>query len=255
MRGERRPQLPAPASGTVARVRRVLLPVLAAVSVLLPSVPASAHDEDGDYLLGEDPGDIAVLADCTLMQRNFAAPYLLDYRLETDLVESASRIEVVSDEAWVAGFTIASPNWRAHRELPDSVAHADRLAPGDPEAGLLLRLGFERKDGAVDATATPFAIRVLTDGVVEPVVVDLLALRAEGFTDPGSVELFRQWCHEPVPAVEPLAGATGGVTPVVPAAGTASGTASGGFPVLPAVLGGLGILGLASVLLLLRRRR
>lgn len=77
--------------------------------VLVPAAPVLAHEEEEGAVWGEDPADVVVTEDCSVMQRSFAATYVLDHRLGQDLAAKATRMEIESVDGVVTGFTIASP--------------------------------------------------------------------------------------------------------------------------------------------------
>jgi hypothetical protein len=181
--------------------RNTLRSLLTVLIVLLPAAPVFAHEEDDSVVWGEDPADIVVTEDCSVMQRNFVSTYVLDHRLEQDLAARATRMELESADGVVTGFTIASPGWRAHTEQPESRAHAERRTPANTEAGLLLRIGLEhRTAGTSDSIVV--TLRVYMTQGPDPESLPLTARRLAETLDPSSVELFRQWCHEPVLVTE-----------------------------------------------------
>lgn len=207
-----------------------------------------AHDEDDAALWGEDPADVVVTDDCSAMQRNFVATYVLDQRLDHDLAAKATRMEIESPEGVVTGFTISSPGWRAHVEQPDSLAHAERRSAANTVGTLLLRIGFEHRSAAAP-DSIPFELRVYPTQGPDPVSLALNALRVAEGADPVGTELFRQWCHEPVLVTEEgyraAQVAQGGTFEPDPLLSTAQRVA----------LLGLGIFGAAAVLWFRRTRR
>jgi hypothetical protein len=212
--------------------------------VLLPAAPVVAHESDDETPWGEDPADIVVTEDCSVMQRNFVATYAVDHRLDAGLASQAVKFEVVSVDAVVTGFTIASPGWRTHTEQPDSAAHAERRSILNTSNDLLLRFGLEHRDAASPETIA-FELRVFLDGRDVPEVFPLEAPSIPDAGSPFGAELFRQWCHEPV---LPLS-----VSAPTSSSGSGGVWALGGGVSL--ALLGLGILGATGVLLLRRRRR
>lgn len=181
--------------------RNTLRPLLTVLIVLLPAASVLAHEEDNAVVWGEDPADIVVTPDCTVMQRNFVASYVLDHRLDRSLAATATRMELESADGVVTGFTIASPGWRAHTEQPESRAHAERRTPANTEADLLLRIGLEHRS-AETPDAIVFELRVYPTRGPDPESFTLTAPRVADELEPTSVELFRQWCHEPVTVTE-----------------------------------------------------
>lgn len=173
---------------------RFLVPL---VLVLVPAAGVSAHEEEEGVVWGEDPADIIVTGDCSVMQRNFVATYALDHRLEAEMAARATRMEVVSADGVVTGFTIASPGWRAHVEQPESVAHAERRSAANTEGDLLLRFGLEHRN-AEAPDAIVFELRVYPTQGPDPESFTLTAPRLAKNADPATTELFRQWCHEPI---------------------------------------------------------
>lgn len=168
--------------------------------VLVPAAGVSAHEEEG-VVWGEDPADIIVTGDCSVMQRNFVATYALDHRLEAGMAARATRMEVVSADGVVTGFTIASPGWRTHVEQPESVAHAERRSAANTEGDLLLRFGLEHRN-AEAPDAIVFELRVYPTQGPDPESFTLTAPLLTENADPASAELFRQWCHEPIAVTE-----------------------------------------------------
>lgn len=220
----------------------------ALLSVLSSGRDASAHDDDGTTW-GEDPADIVVADDCSRMQRNFYSVYALDYRLDRESAAAATRMELASEDGVVTGFTIASPGWRPHVEQPESLAHAERRSGANTLDDLLLRVGLEHRQGG-SPDSIEFELRVFTG--TESKTIRLEAPRVVEVDDPSGMELYRQWCHEPVDVPSGRDGAG-------PGASRASGGSVDGEnrSLLRFLLGTatLGILGAAGVHLVLRRRR
>lgn len=235
------------ATGTVdgvsrCRLLRVLAGVLVTSLVLVPASATSAHDDGDDVVWGEDPADIVVAQDCTVMQRNFYAVYALDRRLDRELAARATRMEIESAAAVVTGFTIASPGWRPHVEQPDALAHAERRSSANTLGDLLLRIGLEARDGGSPASVA-LELRVFTGEGSESFLLE--APRVVEVDDPSAAVFFRQWCHEPSQAPESTPSPSGGST----------GGGPGPFRGVLPLVGVLGILGASGVLLLRRLRR
>lgn len=247
---------------TVTAVRRVLLPALLAVvgSLYLYPVAAHAHGEDGEgYSWEDDPKNSKIFDDCRTVFANDVSSYRVDYRLPVDVSTSASRVEVVSQDAVVNYLVVAATNWVFHREQPDSVAHAERRAPGVPPRGLLLRMGFERKDAQVGPVVT-FQVKVFSDTGASPDVLELAAPPFEGASS-GSREFLTNFiCREELAAAPSPSEDATAVTIGIPsdASEEVSGprnAGSGGFPVLLAAGVGSTILIASALLLVWRRRR
>jgi hypothetical protein len=251
-------------------MRRPVL-VFAALLALAPLAPVHAHeggddtvDEDG-YAWGENPKDIIMALDCANTQMNFMALYQTEYRLDLAAAARADRLEVVSSEAWVAGFTIAARSWKAHKEVGSDPAHAERVIPGDPERGPLLRIGLERKDILTPET-TPFTLKVRDAMTGEVAEIALTAKRMPDGYGPETVTLYRQWCYELLIDTGSLAAGTSRPTTAPATLPDALGEdvaetvvpsetpPSRGFP-LVWVLGGVGIFVIASSVLWVRRRQ
>jgi hypothetical protein len=145
-------------------MRSVRRPFIVCVLVGLAAVssPVHAHDQEEGYSWTNDPANAQILEDCTDILPHSASSYMSDRRLSRELSATATRIEVTSTDAVVTEFVVSATNWVFHAEQPDSLAHAERTAAGVPPTGLLLRMGFERKD-ARNGLPVTFQVQVFGD--------------------------------------------------------------------------------------------
>lgn len=248
------------ASCTVNVVRRILLfAVLAAVgSLCLYPVTAHAHGEDEGYSWNDDPKNSKILDDCRTVFANDISSYRMDYRLPVDVSTAATRLEVVSQDAVVNYLAVAATNWVFHSEQPDSIAHADRLTSGFPPKGLLLRMGFERRDAQVGPAVT-FQVKAFSDAGAALAVFELAAPPFAGASSGTSEYLTNFICREEsVEATSPPEDASAPVSgPRENASDEISDSRepdSGGFPTL-LVAGLVSTIFIASSLLVVWRRR
>lgn len=242
-------------------MRRVgLIVSIGVVGLLLASpVAVFAHggDEDG-YSWSDDPANSKVFDDCSVTYTNDISAYRLDYRLPVDVSASASRIEVVSEDAVVNYLAVAATNWGFHAEQPDAIAHAERRSPGFPPKGLLVRMGLERKDGQIGPNVS-FQLKVFSTSTASPTVIDLAVSPFEGVSSGSREYLANFFCREESSAAVPVDAAAGSST-----SGASEGSAPetsapgggfGGVSLLAAVAAGFLTILAAALLLVLRRRR
>jgi len=218
------------------------------VGLLLASpVGVFAHGEEEDgYSWSDDPANSKVFDDCSVTYTNDISAYRLDYRLPVDVSASASRIEVVSEDAVVNYLAVAATNWGFHAEQPDAIAHAERRSSGFPPKGLLVRVGLERKDGQIGPNVF-FQLKVFSSSAASPTVIDLAVSPFEGVSSGSREYLANFFCREESSA----SGASEGSAPET----SASGGGFGRFSVLTAVAAGFLTILAAALLLVLRRRR
>jgi hypothetical protein len=243
--------------------RRFLLCVFAAVASV--SSPVLAHDQEDGYSWTNDPANATILDDCTDMPPHVGSSYMFDHRITPELSSEATRLEVTSEDAVVTEFVVSATNWVFHAEQPDSSAHAERVTAGVPPSGLLLRMGFERKDAKLGLPVNA-QVRVFTDAVSVPEVLDFaipfFAPQSGDMSSYGSGRV----CREDVPTAtdsrgsapspaSPAGSATADGSPSDPGNGLSSDAVSGGFPVGKTLIGAFTIFMAAALLWVLRLRR